>query len=248
MKATLQLILQKLQHFIEIILPAQCLLCHLPSNNKLICKHCQKALTQERSCCQHCGLPLPKPQPFCGNCLQQGHLFTQLHAVADYHSPYPQLIKQFKYKKKLLNGELLAQLLITSINRNTSAQQRSKIDYLVPVPLHKRKLQQRGFNQSQLLAERISAKLHIPLLLDLVIRQKQTCAQENLSLQKRKNNLKEAFTVAPGEKSKLSGSYIVIIDDVVTTGATVNSLSQVLLQAGALRVDVWCICRTALPE
>lgn len=248
MKLALQLILQNLRHFIELVLPAQCLLCCLPSNNKLICTHCHAVLIQDRPCCQHCGLSLPKSQPFCGDCLKQFHLFTQLHALADYQKPYPTLIKKFKYKKQLIYGELLAFLLIKSIIRNISFQQIAQIDYLLPAPLHKQKHQQRGFNQAQLLAQQISRQLHLPVLLDTVKRHKQTLAQEGLSLQKREANLKNAFTIHPEQKTKLSGSYIVIIDDVVTTGATVNNLCQVLLQAGVGRIDVWCICRTALPR
>ena len=246
MKSALQLILQNLRHFIELVLPAQCLLCRLPSNNKLICKHCQKVLIEDRPCCQRCGLPLPKAQPFCGDCLKQAHLFTQLHALADYQKPYPTLIKKFKYANQLINGELLATLLIESITHNIPLQQRAEVDYLLPVPLHKQKHRQRGFNQAQLLAQQISKQLHLPVLLDTVKRHKQTTAQEELSLAKRKSNLKNAFTIYPNQETKLSGTYIVIIDDVVTTGATVNSLCQVLLQAGVKRIDVWCCCRTAL--
>ncbi|MCW8994803.1 MAG: double zinc ribbon domain-containing protein [Psychromonas sp.] len=246
MKLTLQWILQNFKHFIELVLPAQCLLCRLPSNNKLICKHCQKVLIQDRPCCQRCGLPLPESQPFCGDCLKQAHLFTQLHALADYQKPYPLLIKKFKYAKQLINGELLAMLLIKSVTRNISLQQISKVDYLLPVPLHRAKHRRRGFNQAQLLAEQISKQLHLSVLLDAVKRQKQTVAQEGLSLPKRKVNLKNAFTIPSNQKANLAGSYIVIIDDVVTTGATVNSLCQVLLQAGVKRIDVWCVCRTAL--
>ena len=246
MKSALQLILQNLQHFIELVLPAQCLLCRLPSNNKLICSHCQKVLIQHRPCCRYCGLSLPESQAFCGDCLKHPHLFTQLHALADYQKPFPALIKKFKYKKQLINGELLAYLLIKSVTRNISSQQLSEIDYLLPVPLHKQKHRQRGFNQAQLLTEKLSKQLHLPVLLDVVKRHKQTNAQEGLSLAKRKGNLKNAFTVSPKLKAKLSGTYIVLIDDVVTTGATVNSLSRILLQAGVKRVDVWCCCRTAL--
>ena len=246
MKLTFQLTLQNLKHLIELVLPAQCLLCRLPSNNKLICKHCQKVLNQDRECCQSCGLPLPKTEAFCGDCLKHPHLFTQLHALADYQKPYPALIKKFKYAKKLIHGELLAALLIKSVTKDISFQQRSKIDYLLPVPLHQKKLQQRGFNQAQLIAQQIAKQLHIPVLLEALKRHKHTTAQEGLSLQKRKANLKNAFAISSDQEAKLSGTYIVIIDDVVTTGATVNSLCQVLLQAGVKRIDVWCICRTAL--
>ena len=246
MQPILQILKLKIGRIIEHLLPAQCLLCCLPSNNKLICKHCQDSLLQDRPCCQRCGLPLNKSQPFCGDCLKKEYAFTQLHALADYQKPYSTLLKKFKYTKQLINGELLAELLIQSITHNVSKQQLSQIDYLLPVPLHNKKHQQRGFNQAQLLAEKISKQLNIPVLVEAIKRQKKTDPQEGLSLSKRKNNLRNAFITTGKQQAKLSGSYIVIIDDVVTTGATVNSLSQVLLNTGVQRVDVWCVCRTVL--
>lgn len=247
MKLTFQLVLQNIRHLIGQLLPTQCLLCRLASNDKLICEHCQKTLMIERPCCQHCGLSLPASQTFCGNCLQQPHLFTQLHAAADYQPPYPYLIKKFKYAKQLIYGELLAELLNQSLLQKIPSRQLAEINYLLPIPLYKQKHRQRGFNQAQMIASSLAKQLQIPLLLDAVERHKQTKAQEGLSLRKRKKNLKDAFSITHNQQHKLSGSYIVLIDDVVTTGATVNSLCRVLLQAGVKRIDVWCICRTALP-
>ncbi len=147
----------------------------------------------------------------------------------------------------MLAGELLGQLITQSITRHFTNTEIQQIDYLLPVPLHHKKQRQRGFNQTQLLSHLISKQLTIPILLETVKRHKQTTAQEGLSLQKRKKNLNNAFSITPDRVNTLKGTYIVIIDDVVTTGATVNSLCQLLLQAGVKQIDVWCICRTALP-
>lgn len=247
-KITATLFLKQFNKLIESILPAQCLICNLPSNNKLICDSCKKPLTLQRPCCHHCGLSLPTSQPVCGDCLKQTYYFTQLHALAEYYPPYPKLIKQFKYSKQLIYGELLAELLIDSINASHLKGELSKIDYLIPVPLHKQKLQKRGFNQAQLIAEKISNALAIPLILDATSRKKQTIAQENLSLLERKYNLKDAFSLSDISKTDFKGKYIVIIDDVVTTGSTVNSLCDILQKKGVKRVDVWCLCRTQLPQ
>jgi len=230
------------------MLPAQCLVCHLPSNNKLICDPCKKALTQQRACCQHCGLSLPTFQPVCGDCLKHTYYFTKLHALAEYYPPYPTLIKRFKYSKQLIYGELLADLLIDSINTNYSKGELAQVDYLIPVPLHRQKHQSRGFNQAQLIAEKISTRLTIPVRLNVTLRKKQTIPQENLSLTERKHNLKGAFSLSDMSKIDFKGKYIVLIDDVVTTGATVNSLCDVLQKTGVARIDVWCLCRTQLPQ
>ncbi|WP_435236412.1 ComF family protein [Psychromonas sp. PT13] len=248
MKTKWQPLVNKFQFAIEQILPSQCLLCHLSSNQTLICQYCHDSLAVARPCCLHCGLALSKTQYYCGDCLKQKHQFTQLHAVANYHPPYPALIKKFKYSKQLIFGELLADLLVSSIQSNILSTQLSMIDYLIPVPLHNNKLYLRGFNQAQLIAEKLSKHLNIPILSNTVIRSKETIAQETLSLSKRKKNLRQAFEINDISKHRIRNQHIVIIDDVVTTGATVNSLSKTLLQAGAKQIDIWCICRTSLPK
>lgn len=237
---------RKVNHLIELFLPAHCLLCALKSDNKLICLHCQTALIKERTCCQSCALPLSQSQTHCGDCLTTPHLFTKLHAIDDYQAPYTNLIKGFKYSKQLLNGEALGELLALSLTCNFSKEELTKVDYLLPVPLYKKKQRQRGFNQAQLIAQLLAKKLSIPLLNKAVERVKHTSAQEGLSVKKRKRNLNNAFLLNKEETQKLAGCFIVIIDDVVTTGATINSLSSVLLEAGVKRIDVWCICRTSL--
>jgi len=248
MKTKWQPLVNQFQFAIEQMLPAQCLLCHLTSNQTLICQYCHDFLTVPRSCCLHCGLALSKTQDYCGDCLKQKHQFTQLHAVANYQAPYPALIKKFKYTKQLIFGELLADLLLASIQSNILSTQLSMIDYLLPVPLHNNKLYQRGFNQAQLLSEKLSKNLNIPILSNTVTRTKETMAQEALSLSKRKKNLRQAFEISDIKKHRIQNQHIIIIDDVVTTGATVNSLSKTLLQAGAKQIDIWCICRTSLPK
>ncbi|WP_372881665.1 ComF family protein [Psychromonas sp.] len=247
MQTVAPFIKQKFQQIIELFLPAQCLICELSSNNKLICSHCQKALVKERACCQRCGLALNNSSPFCGDCLKQAHRFTQLHALGDYRKPYSTLIKKLKYSRQLIYGELLGELLTASLRLYLSALQISSIDYLLPVPLHIQKNRRRGFNQADIIAQVISKQLHIPLLSEKVERHLKTAPQEGLSVYKRRKNVNKAFSIDPSVRQQIAGSYIVIVDDVVTTGATANSLCQTLLEAGVQRIDIWCICRTSLP-
>lgn len=237
---------QKVNILIELFLPAHCLICALKSDNRLICLHCQKALIKKRTCCLNCALPLSQSQSHCGDCLTNPHLFTRLHAIDDYQAPYTNLIKRFKYSKQLLNGHALGELLALSLLYNFSSSELTKVDYLIPIPLYKKKHRQRGFNQAQLIAQLLAKKFSIPLLNNAVERIKQTNVQEGLNVKKRKRNLRNAFLLNKEEGHKLAGCHIVIIDDVVTTGATVNSLSRVLLESGVKRIDVWCICRTSL--
>jgi len=233
---------QKLEKAVEHLLPAQCLLCALPSHNKLICSYCQKALSQPRACCLYCGLSLSSSQPFCGDCLKQKHLFTKLHALAGYQSPYSILIKQLKYENKLIAGELLGQLLVDSIASHFSSDEIGEFDYLIAVPLHDKKLRRRGFNQAQLIADIVSRQLKIPLLANTIERSKETQAQEGLSISKRRKNLRAAFTV--NKNNLLQGKKVALLDDVVTTGATINSLCKCLLAEQVASISVFCICRT----
>ncbi|MFT6927498.1 MAG: ComF family protein [Psychromonas sp.] len=246
MQTVTAFIKQKLKQLIELFLPARCLMCELSSNDRLICGPCQTALLEARTCCQRCGLALNICLPFCGDCLKQAHLFEQLHALGSYQPPYSQMVKKLKYTKQLLYGELLGELLSESIVLNLSAQQLSRVDYLLPVPLHTKKQRTRGFNQAQIIAQVVGKHLNIPLILEGVNRQINTRAQEGLTLNNRKKNLNGAFSISLAVQQEITGAHIVIIDDVVTTGATANSLCQTLLKAGAQRIDIWCCCRTSL--
>lgn len=231
---------------IELLLPAQCLVCALKSNNKLICSYCEKKILSERSCCLHCALPLNKNADFCGDCLQKETFFAHIHALGDYDKPLSILIKQLKYQQQLIAGELLAELLIKSALSRYTQQQLSEFDFLLAVPLHAKKLQQRGFNQAQIIADKLNKILEIPVLLNCITRNKETIAQEGLSIAKRRKNLSGAFSFNKQSKQKITGKNIIIIDDVVTTGSTINSLCKLLKKEEANLITVFCISRTAL--
>ena len=116
-------------------------------------------------------------------------------------------------------------------------------DGLLPVPLHSSRQRERGYNQALELARPIAKQLQIPLFNDLATRIKPTPPQSSLSLRQRRHNLKDAFIVNYSVKNK----HIAIIDDVMTSGTTVNALAHKLKQAGARRVSVWCCCRAEPP-
>jgi len=222
------------------------LVCALASNNKLICQHCEKKILSERSYCLHCALPLDKNCDYCGDCLNKDYLFDQLHALGGYTKPLSTLIKQLKYQQQLVAGELLSFLLGKSIFSRYTATELAAFDYLLAVPLHPKKLQQRGFNQAQIICDSLHTQLHIPMLKHQVSRNKETTPQEGLSINKRKANLKDAFSYNEDSTEELIGKNIVIIDDVVTTGATINSLCAVLQERGVNSITIFCISRTAL--
>ena len=157
-----------------------------------------------------------------------------------------------KYNNHLLYADLLGLLLAKSIKLRYNQQQLQEIDYLIAVPLNIQKHRKRGFNQAQLINDALIK--HLPVLNTAtqqmheqpIIRHKLTTAQEGLSRAQRLLNLNNAFSLSDQAKITLPGKYVVLIDDVVTTGATINSLCQCLLAANVKRIDVWCICRTEL--
>ncbi|PKG37958.1 amidophosphoribosyltransferase [Psychromonas sp. Urea-02u-13] len=193
-------------------------------------------------------MPLNKNADYCGDCLKKAYLFNHIHALGDYKKPLSQLIKQLKYQQQLVAGELLAYLLIKSVVSRYTKQQLSAFDYLLAVPLHPKKLQLRGFNQAQIICDRLSEQLNIPLLENCITRNKETIAQEGLSIKKRKMNLSNAFSYQKNSGQEIIGKSILVIDDVVTTGATINSLCKLLKDKEANMIIVFCISRTAIDK
>ena len=117
-------------------------------------------------------------------------------------------------------------------------------DLLIPAPMHWLKRWQRGFNQAEFLAQHIARELQIPLATKIVKRTHKTPAQKELTRSQRQQNLRKAFAISEKNRVQINGKRIAIIDDVVTTTATVRELSQLLIRAGAKEVQVWALART----
>lgn len=223
------------------LLPAPCLLCGLASPAyQLLCPECDAALprlAQERFLCGCCALPLTSDAPLCGKCLRKPPAFSHSSVAFRYEHPLDFLIQQFKYRRQLSSGKLLAQLL------SETCRHSERPDFLLPVPSHWRKRWQRGFNQSELMAYWVGKQLGLPVLSAC----KQTHyhhSQKGLSRAARLKNLRESFSIKSGYQVKIANAHIALIDDVVTTTATTRTLSELLIKAGAQRVDIWALART----
>lgn len=165
----------------------------------------------------------------------------------EYQHPIDAMIQALKLRHDFhfLNVlcSLLGHYLMEHYQHNPSP------DALIAVPLHHSKLATRGFNQSQMMARRLSRHLTIPALDKVCLRQHSGPRQSELSAQQRKRNLVDAFKLTPqGIKSLALYPYVAIIDDVMTTGSTANELAKVLREGGVRRVDVICFARTELAE
>lgn len=224
----------------SLLYPRDCLLCGAAGDfESHFCNTCHRALPRNRHACPGCALPLPphvSPVQLCGHCLGRRRPITSTIAALSYEPPVSRLIGMLKFRQRLHLVEPLARLLIERLEEGYD-----KPDLLIPVPLHPLRLRERGFNQSLEIA-RILAR-HCALSCDwrLCRRVKQTRAQAELNREARQRNLRKAFAVS----GNIEGAHLALVDDVITTGATVTELGRTFKKAGAGRIDVWAIARTS---
>ncbi|WP_347902373.1 ComF family protein [Pseudomonas purpurea] len=222
-----------------------CLLCNEPSDTpQAICTPCETELPWLGDHCQTCALPLPVAGMTCGQCLKQPPAFEQVIAPWTYNFPVDSLITRFKHNAKWPYGRLLGELLAQSLQHRFD-EGLTRPDALVPVPLASKRLRERGYNQAAMLAHWLSDSLKLACDEGLLLRTHDTAAQQDLDAKARKQNLRTAFALTAG--AVVTGRHLALVDDVLTTGATAESLARLLLKAGAARVDVYCLARTPKP-
>ena len=218
---------------------AECWLCQAPAEDATgLCHPCYQELAHIKAACPVCAQPLPALGHVCGQCLSQPPAYDSAHIPYIYGAPLDRLISQFKFQHNLAAGRLLAGLWLRSLPASALPQ----ADCIIPVPLHPRRLRHRGYNQALELARPIAATLQLPIAHSLCVRNKATRVQSELALKERKKNLRHAFSVRQNHNYK----HIVIIDDVVTSGNTVNELARTLKLSGVETVQVWAVARAVL--
>jgi ComF family protein len=219
-----------------------CLLCDETADGATpICMGCETELPWLGDHCQICALPLPAAGLTCGQCLTHPPAFERVVVPWTYSFPIDSLITRFKHNAKWPFGHLLGELLAQSLQHRLD-DDLPRPDALIPVPMATRRLRKRGFNQAAMLSRWLSARLHIPCDERLLSRTQDTDAQQDLSAEARRKNLRHAFSLMPDAAVK--GRHFALVDDVLTTGATAQALARVLVDAGASRVDVYCLART----
>ena len=223
-----------------------CLLCDGQADSlHSVCVDCEHELPWLGEGCQHCALPLPGSGLICADCIKHPPAFERVHAAWVYDFPVDSLILRFKHNSRWPFGRLLAALLSQSL-LDSYQQAQPRPDVLLPVPLSTARQRQRGYNQCAMLGQWLSDRLDIPCQAHWLLRTLDTPAQQALDAKTRKRNLLNAFALAPD--AQVRGLHVALVDDVLTTGATAQSLALVLLKAGAKRVDVYCLARTPKPD
>lgn len=217
------------------LLPAQpCVLCGAMSRHGLWCEACDAALPyHDMPHCPVCALPTPRGET-CGHCLKRPPAFDRTVAAFSYRFPLDRLIQAMKYGEQLALADLFAAKLL---QRMDPAQ---LPDCIAPMPLHPVKLQRRGFNQALLLAARLARELDIPLLTHACQRLRDTPSQSALPWKERSRNVRGAFQC----DADLTGLHVALVDDVLTTGASLNALAAAAKKRGAAEISAWVVART----
>ncbi len=221
----------------NLLFPPHCRLCGSPVMAAFrLCPGCEHDLPWLAAGCVQCARPV-SPQTRCGRCQQRPPPFDGTTALFHYQPPVDHLLKRLKFAGELAIAPLLAGMLAGRI----TARSDPLPGQLVAVPLHRARLHERGFNQAALLAARLGERLSIPVAHRLCSRRRATQPQSLLSPTARRLNLRNAFAV----HGPPAAAHVAIVDDVMTTGHTAGELAQALKRAGAERVEVWVIARTA---
>jgi ComF family protein len=222
-----------------------CLLCDELTDAILpICMACETDLPWLGDQCERCALPLPMADLTCSQCFKRAPAFTEVIAPWIYDFPVDSLVTRFKHQGKWPMGRLLAQLLGQSL-QHRFGDGLARPDCLLPVPLTDKRLRKRGFNQSGMLAAWLGKQLELNVDERLLKRIKETPTQQGLNAKARKRNLRDAFALVEG--AHVNGLHLALVDDVLTTGATADAMARLLIDAGAARVDVYCLARTPKP-
>lgn len=217
------------------LLPAQpCVLCGSMSHSGLWCQACDAAMPYlDMPHCPICAQPTPRGE-VCGHCLKKPPLFSRTIAVYIYQFPVDQLIQAMKYREQLALAQIFSEKLLQRTDKNCLP------DYVIPMPLHPAKLKSRGFNQAQLIAALLAKSLHLPLLARACHRLRDTPSQTSLPWKERSKNMRGAF----GCNIDLSGRHVALVDDVFTTGASLNALADAVQKQGAREISAWVVART----
>jgi ComF family protein len=232
---------------IRFVLPVECASCAIPLCDDPVpffCRACWKRIIPLHGpSCACCHQPFVSPaatsftpEHRCQTCLERPPAYQRTWTLFPYLPPLQEAICSFKYRGKIALAKPLAQLMITALPQEISA------DLIVPVPLHPTRLRTREFNQSLLLADQVGRHINKPVLATTLMRVLATDPQTTLSKHERLRNLRQAFAVR--EPAVVAGKRILLIDDVFTTGTTVNECAKALLKAGAESVCALTLART----
>lgn len=229
------------EELIDWIYPRRCAFCDglLSRKEQYLCSTCRKnmPLSIQEPRCKKCGKPLEDSErEYCHDCAGGTQEYDWGRGIFLYQGSVKEALMRFKFSGRKEYRVFLGKLLC-HYGKTMISQCRPEV--ILPVPVHKKRLYHRGYNQAQLLAEEVSKGFSIPIRTDLVLRKKFTKAQKELNREERKKNLEQAFVVR-----KEAGQYnsVLIIDDIYTTGATINAIAGKLRRCGVKKIYFLTVC------
>lgn len=217
------------------LLPGACLLCGGVAVGSAVCAACAADLPRlvgpQGAQCARCATPLTSPAPACGACLRIPPAFDATCAVWRYHAPLDQLILALKFRHRLASADFLAAGMLAGPHPDG--------DVIVPVPLAAARLAERGFNQALELARPLARALGLPLDVRRLVRNRSTLPQSRLPWRARARNVRHAFEC----RGDFNGRHVIVVDDVMTSGATLDAVARTLKDHGAISVSNWVAAR-----
>lgn len=230
--------------WLDYVYPRTCPVCTriLPPKGGLICEECRdKLIYVKNPRCKKCGKPLESPaKEYCRDCRKKKHSYNEGRVVWVYTKEMRQSIYRFKYDNKREYADFYLEELLRLYGGWIKSL---KVEAVIPVPLHNRKYRVRGFNQAQVLAEGIGREMNIPVLTEVVGRKKSTIAQKNLNDKERQENIKNAFKIIDNE---VKLNKILLVDDIYTTGSTMDAVAGVLRENGVKEIFFICLCTSGV--
>lgn len=224
----------------HLLLPCRCLHCGGPgATGRDLCNDCRSLLPYNPCACPRCALPIPQPAPACGRCIKRPPPASAALAPFLYADPVDRWLPRFKFGRDLAAGRVLADLLLEDQRLSTLIE---GIDALVPLPLHRARLGERGYNQALELARPLARALDLPLRPAWLQRVRATAPQTGLDARTRRRNLRGAFVASEA----MSGKRVLLIDDVITTGSSMLEASRACRRAGTIEVRVLAAARAPL--
>jgi ComF family protein len=218
-----------------------------PDGNRTLCPDCRAALADARvgeARCETCGVPFPHvgPEASCTRCIIEGRHFDKARAFAVYRNPMDTLVRTFKFRGDYALGPHVLRRLLAEDGLPDNIGDGA--DVVVPVPLHARRRRERGYDQAELLARVIARHLGLPLHRKALVRKRYTSQQSLLVMNTRWDNVRGAFEI--GRSALPPHCNVLLVDDVITTGATISECARVLKRAGAARVHALALARAGL--
>jgi ComF family protein len=226
---------------LAVVFPSECPACGqllVQLGRGPLCEPCWQALPRHLAITCRCGLPLSPGLSACPRCRRGRQVFSAGSSLGPYEGSLRVVIHELKFSRRRRAAVRLAEMLLES---EATRRLVATSDVLVPVPLHPRRLRERGFNQAALVAQQLGRRVGLPCCPDALVRRLDTAPQAGLSAAARRRNVREAFAVR--RKASVAGKTVTLVDDVVTTGATASACGRELMAAGAREVRLLSAAR-----